>query len=77
MTAALSRLAPRRVLAGRANGSGRGIGSRLGKTCGRGVKGQKARHGGNFSKTHFQGGQTPMQRGCRSVGSTCPFRSRR
>jgi large subunit ribosomal protein L15 len=41
---------------------GRGTGSNVGKTCGRGQKGQKARHGGNFGKLHFQGGQTPLQR---------------
>jgi large subunit ribosomal protein L15 len=41
---------------------GRGVGSGLGKTSGKGQKGQKARHPGNFSKRHFQGGQTPMQR---------------
>jgi len=41
---------------------GRGVGSGLGKTSGKGQKGQKARHPGNFSKKHFQGGQTPMQR---------------
>ena len=41
---------------------GRGVGSGLGKTCGKGTKGQKKRHGGNFGKLHFQGGQTPIQR---------------
>lgn len=41
---------------------GRGVGSGLGKTAGKGQKGQKARHPGNFSKMAFQGGQTPMQR---------------
>lgn len=41
---------------------GRGVGSGLGKTAGKGQKGQKARHPGNFSKTQFQGGQTPIQR---------------
>ena len=41
---------------------GRGIGSGLGKTAGRGQKGQKARSKGNINKKHFQGGQTPMQR---------------
>lgn len=41
---------------------GRGVGSGLGKTAGKGQKGQKARHPGNFSKMGFQGGQTPMQR---------------
>lgn len=41
---------------------GRGTGSKLGKTCGRGTKGQKKRSGGNINKLHFQGGQTPLQR---------------
>jgi large subunit ribosomal protein L15 len=41
---------------------GRGVGSGLGKTSGRGQKGQKARSTGNINKKHFQGGQTPMQR---------------
>ena len=41
---------------------GRGVGSGLGKTSGRGQKGQKARSPGNIDKLHFQGGQTPMQR---------------
>ncbi len=41
---------------------GRGIGSGLGKTAGRGQKGQKARSKGNINKKHFQGGQTPLQR---------------
>jgi large subunit ribosomal protein L15 len=40
---------------------GRGIGSTLGKTCGRGVKGQKSRSGG-FHKVGFEGGQMPIQR---------------
>ncbi|WP_437742266.1 MULTISPECIES: 50S ribosomal protein L15 [unclassified Sorangium] len=41
---------------------GRGVGSGVGKTSGRGQKGQKARAGGNINKKHFQGGQTPIQR---------------
>src|SRR6478735_6834055 len=41
---------------------GRGVGSGLGKTSGRGQKGQKARSKGNINKRHFQGGQTPLQR---------------
>jgi large subunit ribosomal protein L15 len=41
---------------------GRGPGSGLGKTAGRGQKGQKARSTGNINKKHFQGGQTPIQR---------------
>lgn len=40
---------------------GRGIGSGLGKTCGRGHKGQKSRSGG-FHKVGFEGGQMPIQR---------------
>jgi len=40
---------------------GRGIGSGLGKTCGRGHKGQKARAGG-YHKVGFEGGQMPLQR---------------
>ena len=40
---------------------GRGVGSGLGKTCGRGHKGQKSRAGG-FHKVGFEGGQMPLQR---------------
>ena len=40
---------------------GRGIGCGLGKTCGRGHKGQKSRAGG-FHKVGFEGGQMPLQR---------------
>lgn len=40
---------------------GRGIGSGLGKTCGRGHKGQKSRAGG-FHKVGFEGGQMPLYR---------------
>ena len=39
---------------------GRGIGSGLGKTCGRGHKGQKSRSGG-FHKVGFEGGQMPLK----------------
>jgi large subunit ribosomal protein L15 len=48
-----SKFAARRV--------GRGIGSGLGKTAGRGHKGQKSRAGG-FHKVGFEGGQMPLQR---------------
>ena len=51
---------------------GRGIGSGLGKTCGRGHKGQKSRSGG-FHKVGFEGGQMPLQRRLPKVG----FRSRK
>jgi len=46
---------------------GRGIGSGLGKTCGRGHKGQKSRNGG-FHKVGFEGGQMPIQRRLPKVG---------
>src|SRR6188474_3464773 len=52
---------------------GRGTGSNMGKTCGRGQKGQKARNGGNIGKLHFQGGQTPMQRRLPKRGFRVPF----
>ncbi len=51
---------------------GRGIGSGLGKTCGRGHKGQFARAGGGKVKAGFEGGQTPMQRRLPKIG----FRSK-
>ncbi len=50
---------------------GRGIGSGLGKTCGRGHKGQKSRSGGKVA-IGFEGGQMPLQRRLPKVG----FRSR-
>ncbi len=48
---------------------GRGIGSGLGKTCGRGHKGQKARSGG-YHKINFEGGQMPLQRRLPKFGFT-------
>ena len=48
---------------------GRGIGSGLGKTCGRGQNGQKSRSGG-FTKIGFEGGQMPLQRRLPKVGFT-------
>jgi large subunit ribosomal protein L15 len=53
--------APKRV--------GRGIGSGLGKTCGRGHKGQKSRSGGSI-KPGFEGGQMPLQRRLPKFGFT-------
>ncbi|MCB1875473.1 MAG: 50S ribosomal protein L15 [Chromatiales bacterium] len=50
---------------------GRGIGCGLGKTCGRGHKGQRSRTGG-YHKTGFEGGQMPLQRRLPKVG----FKSR-
>ena len=50
---------------------GRGVGSGLGKTAGRGQKGQYARSRG--FKPHFEGGQTPIQRRLPKRGFTPPF----
>lgn len=50
---------------------GRGIGSGLGKTCGRGHKGQRSRSGG-FHKVGFEGGQMPLQRRLPKVGFVSP-----
>ena len=52
---------------------GRGIGSGLGKTAGRGHKGQKARSGG-FHKVGFEGGQMPLHRRLPKRGFTSPTR---
>jgi len=52
---------------------GRGIGSGLGKTAGRGHKGQKARSGG-FHKIGFEGGQMPLQRRLQKRGFISPTR---
>jgi large subunit ribosomal protein L15 len=51
---------------------GRGIGSTLGKTCGRGHKGSFARTGKGKIKAGFEGGQMPLQRRLPKVG----FRSK-
>ena len=48
---------------------GRGIGSTLGKTCGRGHKGQKSRSGGSV-KPGFEGGQMPLQKRLPKYGFT-------
>src|SRR5579885_2346787 len=50
---------------------GRGASAGQGKTCGRGVKGQRARKGG-YHKVGFEGGQMPIQRRLPKVG----FRSK-
>jgi large subunit ribosomal protein L15 len=50
---------------------GRGIGSGLGKTAGRGHKGQKSRSGG-YHKVGFEGGQMPLQRRLPKRGFVSP-----
>jgi large subunit ribosomal protein L15 len=52
---------------------GRGIGSGLGKTAGRGHKGQKARSGG-FHRIGFEGGQMPLHRRLPKRGFSSPTR---
>lgn len=53
---------------------GRGAGSGMGKTSGRGHKGQKARSGG-YHKVGFEGGQMPIQRRLPKRGFHAPFSS--
>jgi len=53
--------------------AGRGVGSGLGKTAGRGQKGQKARSTGGMGRLFFQGGQTPLQRRIPKRGFRNPF----
>ncbi|MHB1567198.1 MAG: 50S ribosomal protein L15 [Acidiferrobacter sp.] len=67
MRPAPGRTAPRRV--------GRGGGSGLGKTCGRGHKGQRARAGG-YHKVGFEGGQMPLQRRLPKFGFTSALAGR-
>ena len=52
---------------------GRGIGSGLGKTSGKGHKGQKARSGGGV-RAGFEGGQMPLIRQLPKIGFTNIFR---
>ncbi len=73
MSTILARLTPAPGSVKVAKRLGRGVGSGLGKTCGKGTKGQKKRHGGNFGKLHFQGGQTPIQRRLPKRGFNVPF----
>ncbi|MEZ4220781.1 MAG: 50S ribosomal protein L15 [Polyangiaceae bacterium] len=73
MSDILSRLAPPDGSRTSEKRLGRGVGSRLGKTAGRGQKGQKARQPGNIHKLHFQGGQTPIQRRLPKRGFRVPF----
>jgi large subunit ribosomal protein L15 len=55
---------------------GRGLGSGLGKTAGRGHKGQHSRSGG-FHKIGFEGGQMPLQRRLPHVGFSSPMKASR
>jgi large subunit ribosomal protein L15 len=55
---------------------GRGASAGQGKTCGRGVKGQRARKGG-YHKVGFEGGQMPIQRRLPKVGFRSAIKSSR
>ena len=68
----LSRLKPAPGSNHRPRRKGRGPGSGLGKTCGKGQKGQKARAGGKVP-VWFEGGQTPLQRRLPKIGFKNPF----
>ena len=61
MTMLLNEISPKEGSKKARRRVGRGIGCGLGKTCGRGHKGQKSRAGG-FHKVGFEGGQMPLQR---------------
>jgi large subunit ribosomal protein L15 len=67
----LSRLAKPEGATKKKTRKGRGVGSGLGKTAGRGQKGQYARTRG--FKPHFEGGQTPIQRRLPKRGFNQPF----
>lgn len=68
----LSRLAPPEGATHRKRRKGRGPGSGLGKTSGRGQKGQTARQPGNIHKLFFEGGQMPLSRRLPKVGFNSP-----
>jgi large subunit ribosomal protein L15 len=55
---------------------GRGASAGQGKTCGRGVKGQRARKGG-YHKVGFEGGQMPLQRRLPKVGFRSSMKAKR
>lgn len=73
MSDVLSRLSPPAGARHKTRRLGRGPGTGVGKTSGKGSKGQKARKPGNFHKVHFQGGQTPIQRRVAKRGFRVPF----
>ena len=73
MTLRLNDLAPAAGARTERTRVGRGIGSGLGKTCGRGHKGSFARKGGGKIKAGFEGGQTPMQRRLPKIGFRSPI----
>jgi len=73
MSDILSKLAPPPGSRKKIKRVGRGPGSGLGKTCGRGQNGQKSRSGGGIARG-FEGGQMPLHRRLPKRGFTNPFR---
>src|SRR5471030_3233620 len=67
MVMRLNELAPAAGSKRNARRVGRGASAGQGKTCGRGVKGQRARKGG-YHKVGFEGGQMPLQRRLPKIG---------
>ena len=74
MGTTLNTLSPNRGATKTKKRLGRGVGSRTGKTAGKGMKGQKARAGHHGPIVGFEGGQMPMQRRLPKRGFTNPFR---
>jgi len=74
MGTTLHTLAPNRGATKKKKRLGRGVGSRTGKTAGKGTKGQKARTGHHGARIGFEGGQMPMQRRLPKRGFHNPFR---
>ena len=74
MTMFLNTIAPAEGATHARRRVGRGIGCGLGKTCGRGHKGQKSRAGG-FHRVGFEGGQMPMHRRLPKRGFTSVTRA--
>ena len=73
MSDVLSKLAPPEGARRKRKRVGRGTGSGLGKTCGKGEKGQKSRSGAKIPRG-FEGGQMPLQRRLPKRGFANPFR---
>jgi large subunit ribosomal protein L15 len=74
MGTTLSTLAPNPGATKKRKRIGRGTGSGVGKTGGKGQKGQKSRAGHHYAKPGFEGGQMPMQRRLPKRGFSNPFR---
>ena len=74
MGTTLSTLAPNKGATKKRKRVGRGRGSGVGKTCGRGQKGQKSRSGHHGARVGFEGGQMPLQMRLPKRGFVNPLR---